>query len=165
MPRIRHSGFPLRQIREIRGEKSCRKCLNLPHSGSKWILRVQNCVTKRSMLLSPSIPLPSSAPQQCYIYERRIFGTIFPLCFLCSLLFQIFGCGSRAAVLFTRIVHFRQSFPKPSSQITNYKFSMTNSQFRLSALVAAAALRPGVLALKSPRLAAWLRRQPDENLR
>jgi hypothetical protein len=36
---------------------------------------------------------------QRYIYERRIFGKIFPLCFLCSLLFKIFGCGLPRCVM------------------------------------------------------------------
>jgi hypothetical protein len=38
-------------------------------------------------------------PLQCYIREQRIFGKTFPLYFLCSLLFKIFGYGSAALLL------------------------------------------------------------------
>src|SRR5580658_6791813 len=48
------------------------------------------------------------------------------------------------AVLFTRIMHFQQSFPKPPSQIINDKFSIQTQRFGCGS----AALRLSFFALR-----------------
>ena len=92
----------------------------------------------------------------CNLSESRIFARILPMVFLT----QRSRVQSRKAFfpawrLFSAIPDncaFLAKFSESSSQMTNDKFSMTNSQFRLSPLVAACPAKPWRLCVERSSL-------------